>query len=139
MLLPSLMHGSLNPNTCITYLTTLTRLSAPYLSTCTTYLNTLSQLSARYVNTCTAFFNTLSRLSAPYLNTCTASLHTNTTRQPIRIEHPRTLGSRQPIEIEYYVTRVVSQSKSSIMSPESSRLGLRTLLGLRLAIAYPNT
>ena len=61
-------------------------------------------------------------------------------RQPIRIEHEKTLQLRQPIRIEYYVTRVVSQSESSITSPESSRLGWRTLLGSsRLAIAYLNT
>ena len=54
-----------------------------------------------------------------------------------------TLGSRQPIRNEYYVTRVVSQSELStrvvITSPESSRLGRRTLLGSRFesaAIAY---
>ena len=54
-------------NTCITYLNTLTWLSAPYLNTCITYLNTLSRLSAPYLNTCN--LNTLTRLSAPYLNT----------------------------------------------------------------------
>ena len=103
------------PN-AISYLKTCT----PCLNTCIIYLNTLTRLSPPYLNTCTTYPYTLSRLPAPYLNTCTAYLYTNTTRQPIRIEHPRTLGSRQPIEIEYYVTRVVSQSKSSITSPESS-------------------
>ena len=70
--------------------------------------------------------------------------------------------SRQPIRIEHYVNRVVSQSESNITSPESSanqnralrhpsrhyvtpessRLGVRTLLVSRLesaAIAYLNT
>ena len=56
---------------------------------------------------------------------------------------------RQPIRIEYYVTRVVSQSESSITSPESSLRHPRALssgggpvsaLGpSRLAIAYLNT
>ena len=40
----------------------------PHLNTCITYLNTLARLSAPYLNTCN--LNTLSRLSAPYLNTC---------------------------------------------------------------------
>ena len=52
-------------------------------------------------------------------------------RQPIRIEHGKTLQLCQPIRIEYYVTRVVSESESSITSPESSRLGLKTFLGSR--------
>ena len=47
--------------------------------------------------------------------------------------------SRQPIRIEYYVTQVVSQSEAStrvvITSPESSRLGVGTLLGSRLLSA----
>ena len=128
-------------NTCITILIQALpilihwlgfRLSATYLNTCNAYLNTLSRLSAPYLNTCTAYLNTLSRLSDPYPNTCTAYFYTDTTRQPIRIEQRRTLGSRQPIRIEFYVTRVVSQSESSITSPESTRLGLRTLLGSRL-------
>ena len=34
--------------------------------------------------------------------------------------------------MEYYVTRVVSQSESGITSPEGSRLRLKTLLGSRL-------
>ena len=67
------------------------------------------RLSAPYLNTCITYLNTLSRLSAPCLNTLP-------TRQPIRIEHPRTLG-----RIEYYVTWVVSRSEWSITSPESSR------------------
>ena len=63
-------------------------------------------------------------------------------RQPIRIEHGKNHStssanqnpvlrnpSRYPIRIEYYVTRVV------ITSPESSRLGVATLLGSRLLSA----
>ena len=57
------------------------------------------RLSAPYPNTCITYLNTLSRLSAPNLAD----------------------SSRQPIRVEYYVTRVVSQSESSITSPESSR------------------
>ena len=76
------------------------------------------------------------RLSAPYLNTLNRH---ESFRQQIRIEHPRqpikneyyvtrvlsqsksnTLGSRQPIRIEYYVTRVISQSALSVPSPELS-------------------
>ena len=56
----------------------------------------------------------------------------NPSRQPIRIEYYIT---RQPIKFEYYVTGVVSQSESSITSPESSRLGSGSLLGSWLAIA----
>ena len=52
-------------------------------------------------------------------------------RQPVRIEHGKTLQLCQPIRIEYYVTRVVSQSESSNTSPESSRLGLKTFLRSR--------
>ena len=63
-------------------------------------------------------------------------------RQPIRIEHGKKHStslanqnrvlrnpSRQPIRIEHYVTRVV------ITSPESSRLGWKTLVGSRLQSA----
>ena len=76
------------------------------------------------------------RLLAPYLNTLNRH---KSSGQPIRIEHPRqpirneyyvtrvvsqskwnTLGSRQPIRIEYYVIRVISQSALSVTSPESS-------------------
>ena len=100
------------------------RLSAPYLNTCIPYLNTLTQLP----------------FSAPYLNTLPTRLgSTLGSRQPIRIEHPRLSAtnqnrvlrhpSRQPIRIEYYITRVV------ITSPESFRLGVKTLLGSRLESA----
>ena len=77
------------------------------------------------------YLNALTRLLTPCLNTLPSRLG-NTLG---KIEHPQ-----QPIRIEYYVTRVVSQSESSIMSPESSRLGVKTLLGSsRLAVAYLNT
>ena len=108
------------------------RLSAPYLYTCIAYLNKLSRLSRPYLNTWIAHLNTLSRLSAPYTNTLT-------TRQPIRIEHPRLSAtnqnqvlrhpSRQSIRIEHYVTRVV------ITSPESSQLGWKNLFGSRIESA----
>ena len=78
------------------------RLSAPYLTTCITYPNTLTRLSAPYLNTCITYLNTSTRLSPPYLNTLNRH---DSSRQPIRIEHPRTVGS---------------QSESSITSPESS-------------------
>ena len=84
--------------------------------------------------------------SAPYLNTLSTRLGTtlgkiecHASRQPIRVEHgknPSTSSanqnrvlrhpSRQPIRIEYYVV---------ITSPESSQLGLKTLLGSRLESA----
>ena len=99
------------------------------------------------------------RLSAQYLNKWNRQdssrqpiriehPRTLSSRQPIRVEHPRTLGSRQPIRIvhlrtlgswqpkpiriNYYVTRVVSQSESSILSPKISRLRSSSLLGSRL-------
>ena len=52
--------------------------------------------------------------------------------QRIRIEYYIT---RHPIKFEYYVTRVVSQSESGITSPESSRLGWRSLPGSRIESA----
>ena len=66
--------------------------------------------------------------SVPNLNTLPTRLGS---RQNRVLRHP----SRQPIRIEYYVTRVVNQSESSITSPESSRLGVKTLLGSRLESA----
>ena len=60
-----------------------------------------------------------------------------------------TLGSRQPIRIEYYVTRFVSQPELSITSPELSLRHPRSLdsgggpvsalSSSRLAVAYLNT
>ena len=103
------------------------------------------------------------RLSTPYLNTLPTHLGSQlrilihcrlvwaipeNPRQPIRIEYyvtrvvsqsesrtEKTHQLRRPIRVEYYVTRVVSQSKSNITSPESSRLGWKTLLGSRLESA----
>ena len=100
--------------------------SAPNLNTCITYLNTLSRLFAPYLNTCITYLNKLNRLSAPYLADSAANQN-----QALR----HTLGSRQPIKIEYYVTRVASQSESSITSPECSRLAWTTVLGSRLESA----
>ena len=45
------------------------------------------------------------------------------------------LKLRQPIKIDQYVTRVVSQSESRTTSPKSSRLGCKTLLGCGLQSA----
>ena len=56
-------------------------------------------------------------------------------RQPIRIELEKALRNCQSIRIEYSVTRVVSQSESSVTSPETFRLGWRSLLGSRLESA----
>ena len=52
--------------------------------------------------------------------------------QPVRIEHEKTLQLRQPIKPDYYVSCVVRQSELIITSPESSRLGSRSLLSSRL-------
>ena len=124
-------HPVPHPNTCITYLNTLTRLSDPYHNTCFTYLTSICRLSAPYLNTCITYLNTLTRLPAPYINTLL-------TRQPIRIEQPRFSAanqsrvlrhpSRQPIRIKHCDNRVIT-------SPESSRLGWRYLLGSRLESA----
>ena len=105
--LPILIHWLSAPylNTCITYLKTLSRLSAP----CITYLYTMSRLHTlihcRLGNQSESSITSHPRLSAANQNRV--------------LRHP----SRQPIRIEYYVTRVV------ITSPESSRLGRRSLLG----------
>ena len=91
------------------------------------------RLSAPYLNTCIAYFNTLSRLhtfvhasyfieSAPYLNTMN--------RHDSSGQHPR-----QPIRIEYSVTRVVMPNRIEHYVTESSRLGLKTLLGSRIESA----
>ena len=87
------------------------RVSAPYLNTCFAYLNTLSRISAPYHNTCIAYLNTLSRLHI--------LIHwTDMTR----------LGNTRD-----------SQSETSITSPERFWLGVKTVLGCGLAIAYLNT
>ena len=103
-------------NTCITYLNTWTRLSAPYLNTCITYLNTLSRLSAP----CITYLYTLSRLHTLIYCRLGNQSESSFTSHPrlSAANQNRVLRhlSRQPIRIEYYVTRVV------ITSPESSRL-----------------
>ena len=109
------------------------------------------------------YLNTLTRLSAlGFISYYMA----DSSRRPIRIEQPRTRGSRQPIRIgnyvtrvvsqsesstektlqlhqpiriEYYVTRIVSQSESSITSPESPLRHPRALGSSGLVIAYLNT
>ena len=48
------------------------------------------------------------------------------------------ISSRQPIKFNYYVTPVVNQSRSSNTSPESSQLGMKTLLVSRLRAAPYN-
>ena len=124
------------------------RLSAPYLNTLPTRLgNTLgSRLSAPYLNTLpTRLGNTLGsrlhilihcRFGSQSESSTLGSRQNRTLRQP----------SRQPIRIEYYVTRVVSQSESSITSslrhPRALGSGGRPFSALgssRLAIAYLNT
>ena len=117
------------PNTCIAYLNTLSRLPAPYLNTCITYLNTLSRPSAP----CITYLYTLSRLhilihcqlGSQSESSITSHPRLSATNQNRVLRHP----SRQPIRIEYYVTRVV------ITSPESSRLAVGTLLGSRFLSA----
>ena len=126
----------------------MTRLSAPYLNTCIPYLNTLTRLSAPYLNTCISYLITLTRLSAPYLNTCIPYLNT-LTRLHI-LKHCRLGNQSAPSALgksEHYVNRVVSQSESSITSPESSANqnpllrhrrapgAWRSLLGFRLESA----
>ena len=113
-----------------------------HLNTCTTYLNTLTRLLTPYLNTCTTNFNVLSRLP---IETCTAYLIYDTTRQPIRTlvsqSESSITPSRQLIKVEYYVTRVVNQSKSSITSPESTQLIGRPFSApgsSQLVIAYLN-
>ena len=82
-----------------------------YLNTCIAYLNTLTP----YLNTCINYRNTLTRLSA----LGSISLYIQPTRLGSQ-EHPR-----QPIRIEYYVTRVVSQSKSSTEKTHQLRQPIR--------------
>ena len=118
------MHPFLN--TRITCLDTLIRLSAP----CIAYLNTLSRLhilidelpilihrpTIPYPNTLSwtiPYLNILNR-TIPYLNTITRTIPYFTTL--IRIHSDFGNSSRQPIRLEYYVTRVVSRSESSVTS-----------------------
>ena len=121
-------------NTCI-----------PYLITCVTYLKTLTRFSA--LGSISQYIADSSRqhprLSAANQNRVTAVVSQSDSNTE------KTHQLRQPIRIEYYVTRVVSQSESSITSPESSLRHPRALgsgggpfsaLGSsRLAIAFLNT
>ncbi len=95
-------------NRTIPYLYTLNR-TIPYLNTLNRtipYLNTLNRIIP-YVNTLSRtipYLNTLTR-TIPYLNTLKKpkfSPKPNSCRQPIRIEHEKTLKPRQPIRIEYH-------------------------------------
>ena len=101
------MHPHLN--TCITYLNTLIRIWTP----CIAYLNLLSRLSTTYLK----YMHSLSWKhcpNIPRLNTLTRTLtYLNTLS---RILSNFGISSRQPIRIEYYLTRVVNQSESSITS-----------------------
>ena len=92
----------------IPYVYTLSR-TIPYLYTLNrtiAYLYTLSR-TIPYLNTLSRtipYLNTLSR-TIPYLNTLKKpkfSPKPNSCRQPIRIEHEKTLKPRQPIRIEYH-------------------------------------
>ena len=81
------------------------------------------------------YLNTLSR-TIPYLSTLTRTIpYLNTLQSAANQIRVLRNPSRQPIRIECYVTRVVSQSESSITSPERSRLVWRSLLGSRLESA----
>ena len=105
-----------------------------------TYVYTLSRLLAPHPNKLT----TRQPIRATNLNRVVnqskpSTEKNNQLRQPIRIEYyitrgvsqseSRTHQLRQPIRIQYYITRVVSQSETSITSPEISQLGWRSLLG----------
>ena len=95
------------------------RISAAYRNICLTYLITLSRLSAPYLFPCITYFNTLSRLSALADSAANQNRVLRHTRSPASRQHP----SPRLVRIEYNVTRVVSQSKLSITSPESNTLG----------------
>ena len=93
----------------IPYLNTLSR-TIPYLNTLNRtipYLNTMSR-TIPYLNTLSGtipYFNTLTR-TIPYLNTLRKkpkfNPKPNSCWQPVRIEHEKTLKTRQPIRIEYH-------------------------------------
>ena len=72
----------------------------------------------------------------PYLNTLSRTIpYVNTLSRAIPY-----LNALPSAANQIRVTRVVSQTESSITSPKSSRPGWRTLLGSsRLAMAYPKT
>ena len=93
-------------NTCITYLDTLTRLSAPYLNTCIAYLNTWSRLPI--LITCIPYPSR--RLSDPYLNALNQHDSSRRPRAPSASNQNRLLRhpSCQPFIIEHYVTPELS-------------------------------
>ena len=122
------------------------------------YLNTLSR-TIHYLNTLSRTIPYLISFNRniPYLNTLRRTityLNTFSRTHPVCAQNRKNVGSQsesstkrnfqlhQPIRVEYYVTRVVSQSESGITSPESgitspesSRLGWKTPLGSRLLLA----
>ena len=77
------------------------------------YLNTLNQTQP--------YLNTLSR-TIPYLNTLNRTLPYLNTLNLILIHGTQSISSRQPIRIEYYVTRELS-AQVEIPSRLSARLG----------------
>ena len=117
----------------------------PYLNTCITYLNTLTRLSAFgsrlhiLIHALPLLESTFGSISFPTRlgNTLDSRLHILMHCRLGNQAESNTLGSRQkrtlrqpnrqPIRIEHYVTRVVSQSESSIASPESSLRRTREL------------
>ena len=116
---------------------------ASHLITCITYLNTLTRLYILIHASPILIHWVGFRFSAPYLNTL--NWH-KSSRQPSRFEHPRTLGSRQPIKIKHPRLSAANQNrilrhpsrqpiKIEHYVTESSRLGLKTLLGSRLESA----
>ena len=124
----------------------------PYLNTCITYLNTLTRLQI-LIHELPILIHWLGFRLHILIHALPILIHWLGSRLHILIHcglisattrvfsqskssTEETHQLRQPIRIEYYVTRVVSQSESStrvvITSPKSSRLGLRTLLGSQL-------
>ena len=87
------------------------RLSAPYLNTCIAYLNTWSRLSARPTRLEPESAANQNRARKKPLNFVSQSESST----------EKTHQLRQPIRFEYYVTRVVSQSESSITVPKNTR------------------
>ena len=103
------------------------RLSAPYLNTRIFYLNTLSRLSApciTYPYTLSRLHNLIHcRLGNQSESSITSHPRLSAANQNRVLRHP----SRQPIRIEYYVTRVVI--RQLLARPEvpfrlSARVGL---------------
>ena len=95
----------------IAYLYTLKRTIAQALPNAIAYLNTCIP----YLKECITYLKTLTRLSG-----LDSISWTDTTRLG------STLGSRQPLRIAYYVTRVVSQSELSTEKTLKLRQPIRT-------------